>query len=307
MTRRAAFIINAQAGRGVDEALLHQHRQALDAVANGGPIRFVSSGEDIVRAVGEALDAGCSTIVAGGGDGTLNAVASRLVGSEVRLGILPLGTLNHFAKDLGIPLEPAQALQTVAGGVEMSVDVGEVNGHHFLNNSSIGLYPDIVRDRERQQQRLGRGKWVAFAWAMWGAMRRFPFLDVRLMLEGTERAHRTPFVFVGNNAYQMTGFQIGSRQCLTDGKLSIYVTERPTRLRLFGLGLRALTARLRQTDDFRVMTAPTLSIVTRHRNLRVATDGEVRRLATPLHYRVHAGALKVIVPRRTDVPAAPGA
>jgi len=125
---------------------------------------------------------------------------------------------------------------------------------------------------------------------------------VRLIRDGTERAHRTPFVFVGNNAYQMTGFQIGNRECLTDGKLSIYVTERPTRLRLFRLGLRALTARLRQTEDFRVMTAPSLSIATRHRSLRVATDGELRRLATPLKYRVHAGALKVIVPRHAEAP-----
>ena len=302
MTRRAAFIINAQAGHGIDETLLHEHRPALEAVANGGPIRFVSSGEDITRAVGESLDAGYSTIVAGGGDGTLNAVASQLVGREVRLGILPLGTLNHFAKDLGIPLEPTQALQTVAAGVEMNVDVGEVNGHHFLNNSSIGLYPDIVRDRERQQQRLGRGKWAAFAWAMWGAMRRFPLLDVRLILDGTERVYRTPFVFVGNNAYQMTGFQIGSRECLTDGKLSIYLTERPTRLGLLRLGLRALTARLGKKDDFRVMTATSLSIATRHRSLRVSTDGEVRRLETPLNYRVHAGTLKVIVPRRAEAP-----
>jgi diacylglycerol kinase family enzyme len=303
MSQRTAFIINAQAGRGVDEALMHEHRPAVDAVANGGPIRFVSSGEEIVGAVREALAAGCSTIVAGGGDGTLNAVASRLVGTDVRLGVLPLGTLNHFAKDLGIPLEPAQALQTVAAGEELRVDVGEVNGHHFLNNSSIGLYPDIVRDRERQQSRLGRGKWVAFAWAMWGALRRFPFLDVRLMLDGAERCHRTPFVFVGNNAYQMTGFQIGSRECLTDGKLSIYLTERPSRLRLFGLGLRALAGRLRQTHDFRVMSATSLSIATHHRSLRVATDGEVRKLDTPLNYRLHAGALRVIVPKRVESQA----
>jgi diacylglycerol kinase family enzyme len=266
----------------------------------------VSSGHEIASAVHGALAAGCSTVVAGGGDGTLNAVASRLVGTGARLGVLPLGTLNHFAKDLGIPLEPARALQTVALGETLAVDVGEVNGHYFLNNSSIGLYPDIVRDRERQQSRLGRGKWVAFGWAMWGALRRFPFLDVRLVVDGVERRHRTPFVFVGNNAYQMTGFQIGSRERLTDGKLSIYLTERPSRLRLFSLGLRALAGQLHQADDFRVMSAPSLSIATHHRRLRVATDGEVRKLDTPLNYRLHAGALRVIVPRRAD-PAPPQA
>lgn len=296
MSHRAAFIINAQAGRGFDRSWMEANRPAVDAVANGGPISFVSGGDEIAQAVRQALDGGCTTIVAGGGDGTLNAVASHIVGTGTRFGILPLGTLNHFAKDLGVPLEPAAAIQSIAAGHVTQVDVGEVNGHYFLNNSSLGLYPDIVRDRERQQTRIGRGKWVAFAWAMWGALRRFPFLFVRLAVDGDVMVHRTPFVFIGNNAYQMEGFQIGSRACLTDGKLSLYVAHEPSRWRLLALGLRALAGHLRQTQDFRVMSAVEVRIDTPHRRLRVATDGEVRKLDTPLNYRVHPGALRVIVP-----------
>ena len=291
-----AFLLNSQAGGGVDPGWLEANRGGVDSIASGGPVILISDATEIEPAVMRALGMGCATIVAGGGDGTLNAVASHLVGTGTRFGILPLGTLNHFAKDLGIPLEPAEALQTIATGRVMAVDVGEVNGHYFLNNSSLGLYPDIVRDRTRQQRRLGRGKWVAFMWAVWGALRRSPFLKVRLVVDGKEAQHRTPFVFVGNNAYRMEGFQIGSRAGLTDGVLSVYVADGARRWRLVALGLRALFGRLRQAREFREYLASELRVETPHRRLRVATDGEVRKMDSPFVYRIHAGGLKVIVP-----------
>lgn len=296
MSRRTAFILNAQAGGGFDPAWLEAHRAAVDAIANGGPVVEVKDGTAIAGAVRHALDSGCSAIVAGGGDGTLNAVASCLVGSYTLLGILPLGTLNHFARDLGIPGDPAQALEVVAAGRDIAVDVGEVNGLYFLNNSSLGLYPDIVRDRKRQQRRLGRGKWLAFLWAVWGALRRSPFLSVRLAVNGEAALHRTPFVFVGNNAYQMEGFRIGTRARLQDGVLSIYVAHNPSRLGLVLLGLRALFGRLRQAREFHEYLAAELRVETPHRRLRIATDGEVREMRSPFLYRIHAGALRVIVP-----------
>lgn len=297
VSRRVAFIINVQAGQAGAQSWLQANRPAVDAIANGGPVLQVRDATEIAAAARQAVEAQCDAIVAGGGDGTLNAVASRLIGSKTHFGILPLGTLNHFARDVGIPRDPGEALAAIAAGHQVAIDVGEVNGHYFLNNSSLGLYPDIVRDRERQQHRLGRGKWVAFAWAVWGALRRFPFLTVRLSVDGKAAVHQTPFVFVGNNAYQMQGFQIGTRARLQDGVLSIYVAHRPSRLGLALLGLRALLGRLRQTSEFHALLAAELRVETRHRRLRVATDGEVRKLEPPFRYRIHAGALRVIVPR----------
>jgi diacylglycerol kinase family enzyme len=303
MRARIAFILNAQAGTGSRSAWLESNRAAVDTVANGGPVMLVADGEDIAAAVQRALDMGCISIVAGGGDGTLNAVASRIVGTQTLFGVLPLGTLNHFAKDLGIPLDPIDALATIANGRVIAVDVGEVNGHYFLNNSSLGLYPDIVRDRTRQQRRLGRGKWIAFLWAVWGALRRSPFLTVRLVVNGESALHLTPFVFVGNNAYQMEGFQIGKRAGLTDGVLSIYVADGARRWQLVTLGLRALLGRLRQAREFREYRAAELRVETRRRRMRVATDGEVRKMESPFLYRIHAGALKVIVPKPATLPS----
>ncbi len=260
-------------------------------------VTLAASGDEIIAAARAALDEGLTIVVAGGGDGTINAVASVIADTKVAFGVLPLGTLNHFAKDIGVPLGLDEAIATIANGVRKQVDVGEVNDRIFLNNSSLGLYPDIVRDREKQQSRLGRGKWLAALWATVGALRRYPFLSVRLRMDdGTDHARRTPFVFIGNNPYTMQGFSIGARESLDGGKLSLYVAQRPGRLALLRLGWSALCGRLAQERDFDVLSTENMEIETRHKRIRVATDGEVTVMLTPLRYRIRPGALCVIVP-----------
>jgi len=253
----------------------------------------------MIAAATRALARGVDAVVAGGGDGTINAVASVLAGSGVALGVLPLGTLNHFAKDLNIPLDLDQAIATIARGTTAQVDVGDVNGRIFVNNSSLGLYPHIVRARDQQQRRLGRGKWTAFGWALVAALRRFPFLGVRLTINGVEHARRTPFVFIGNNDYQMQGFHIGARERLDGGALSLYVAQRPTRLGLLRLAWHALRGHLAQARDFDVMSGAEFTIETRHHRLHVATDGEVNIMQPPLRYRSRPAALTVLVPLST--------
>jgi diacylglycerol kinase family enzyme len=182
--------------------------------------------------------------------------------------------------------------------VPRRVDVGEVNGRIFLNNSSLGLYPDIVRDREKQQRRLGRGKWPAAVWATLAALRRYPFLSMRLTVNGKTLARRTPFVFIGNNRYTMEGLAIGERDHLDDGLLSLYVAQHPTRLGLLRFAVDALLGKLGSERDFDVLEADGFEIDTHHAHLHVATDGEVTQMATPLRYRVRPGALTVLVPGR---------
>jgi diacylglycerol kinase family enzyme len=233
--------------------------------------------------------------VAGGGDGTINTVAAALIDTGKTLGVLPFGTMNHFAKDLGIPLDLEGAIETVVAGHVVSVDIGEVNGRIFLNNSSLGLYPRIIRERERQQ-RLGWGKWPAYVWAAIGVLRRYPFLEIRLTVDGNAMIGRTPFVFVGNNAYDMERFTIGSRACLDKGELSLYTTSRTGRLGLTRLALGALLGRLRQDRDFLAFATKDAWIGTQHRRIRVALDGEVTIMEPPLHYLVRPGALRVLAP-----------
>ena len=238
-------------------------------------------------------------VVAGGGDGTISGVAAVLAGTEKTLGVLPLGTLNHFAKDLRIPLDLPGAVATIAGERATEVDVGEVNGRVFINNSSLGIYPQIVANREAQQERLARGKWTAFFWATLRAFRRFPFLHLTIKVEGKELVRRTAFLFVGNNEYQIAGFNLGGRTCLNAGKLGLYLTHRTGRLGLFRLAFRALLGRLEQAEDFDAFCVEEATIDARRLRLLVATDGEVTLLETPLHYRIRPRALRVLVPAET--------
>ncbi|WP_367185323.1 diacylglycerol kinase family protein [Rugamonas sp.] len=288
--------MNAGAGTGHGADMRAQLTEKFAAQGVEAAVTLALDGEEMIAAARQALARGVDAVVAGGGDGTINAVASVLAGSGVPFGVLPLGTLNHFAKDLNIPLELDQAIATIVRGVPAAVDVGEVNGRIFLNNSSLGMYPHIVRDRDQQQRRLGRGKWTAFGWAVVAALRRFPFLGVRLKINGDEHARRTPFVFIGNNAYQMEGFHIGVRERLDGGALSIYVAQRPTRFGLLRLALRALLGRLAQARDFDVLSCADFVIETRHARLHVATDGEVTVMRAPLCYRSRPAALSVLVP-----------
>ena len=239
------------------------------------------------------------TIVAGGGDGTISAVAAELVDTGKTLGVLPLGTLNHFAKDLNISLDIKEAAQTIITGHVVKVDVGEVNGQVFINNSSLGLYPDIVRRRE-QRQRLGYGKWNSLIRSAFKVFNRYPFLDIRLNVDDKKINTRTPFVFVGNNEYEMESFNIGGRNCLNGGHLSLYMTPHTGRFGLLRMVLGALFGTLSQEKDFVSLCINEVHIESRRKQLRVAMDGEVSMLATPLHYRIRKGALRVIVPELTE-------
>ncbi len=292
-------IINASSGADDKSEAYRQLTDIFKANEIEARISLARSGDEIIRLANESARGASETIVAGGGDGTINAVASVLVGTTKRLGVLPLGTLNHFAKDLKIPLEIEAAAQTIIDGQEIVVDVAEVNGRIFLNNSSLGLYPSIVHRREQQQEQLGRGKWPALLWAAVSVLRRYPFLSVRLEADGEKFTRRTPFVFIGNNEYKMDGFQLGGRNALTDGQLCLYTTREVSRFGLLRLGLRALTKRLRETRDFDAVCAKEIFVETRNKRLRVATDGEVTMMNPPLHYRVRPRALRVIVPKES--------
>ena len=296
MSSHPAVIINATSGTNDKESEKERLAELFASRGLKTRITLARSGHEIVELARRAVREDCDPVVAGGGDGTINAVASALVGTARTLGVLPLGTLNHFAKDLKIPLDLEGATSNILDGRVASVDVGEVNGRIFLNNSSLGLYPSIVRQREKQQQRLGRGKWPAFVWAALSVLRRYPFLNVRLSTDKGEMVRRTPFIFIGNNEYEMESFNVGARSCLDAGQLSLYTSQRTGRLGLLRFAVRALFGGLRHEKDFDAVCTKEVWIDTRRRRLRVATDGEVTVMNTPLHYRVRPGALRVLVP-----------
>jgi diacylglycerol kinase family enzyme len=235
-------------------------------------------------------------IVAGGGDGTVNAVAKELMGTSIMLGVLPLGTLNHFAKDLRIPQDLEGAARNLITGLAVPVDVGEVNGHIFLNNSSLGIYPHIVRLREEQQNKTGRNRWVAFGQAFLSVVEHYSFLRIRLRVDGKELSCETPLVFIGNNKYEMEGLSIGERRRLDAGVLCLFVAKGVRCIDLVRLAFLTLFGRLHDAGGFEVLFTDQISIETRRARVSVSTDGEVNQMSTPLNYRIHPGALRVIAP-----------
>ena len=290
------MVLNASAGPGHAAQTLERLQAHFDEAGVRVCISQARNGDELGRLAGEAMRKRPALLIAGGGDGTLSAVADVTRGTGTALGILPLGTYNHFARDLGIPLDLAQAVRTAIHGKRTLVDVGELNGACFLNNASLGIYPVIVRRRDFQQRQLGRAKFSATLWAIWSVMRRSPFMRLRIALDGEERAWRAPFVFIGNNAYNMQGFGIGTRERIDCGTLSVYSTPRGSRYGLLKLALHALFGRLEQSKDFFAMSATEVRVESSRPRLRVGADGEVRLLQTPLELRVVPRSLLVMAP-----------
>ncbi len=295
-SRRVALILNHSAGAEKDGKLPREIVEAFAEYSVQADVIVVKEGDDITEVAHKAAQTECLAVVACGGDGTVNAVASALVDSATPLGVLPLGTLNHFAKDLKLPLDLQESIAAIASGVTTTVDVAEVNGRKFVNNSSLGLYPHMVRGREHEQ-RLGRGKWTGLFWASLAVMRRLPLLTVSIKSEdGTQLVRRTPLLFIGNNAYQMNGFEIGSRNSLTDGKLAVYVVHHDKPASLLRMGLEALVGRLKNGRGFDFLSVSELRVESNRPLAHVATDGEVTTMKLPLTYRILPRALKVRVP-----------
>ena len=291
-------IVNTRSGSARPAQTLDAIRARFREAGLVAQIHCTGEGTDLAEMARQAMASKPPLVVAAGGDGTLSAVAQVARAHDATLGVIPMGTLNHFARDLGIPLDLEGAVRVIASGRRCAIDMGEVNGEGFLNNSSLGIYPVIVRGRTLHQRRLGGRKYPAMVWATLSVMRRSPFLRVKLQLDDRVHDCRSPFVFVGNNEYQMEGFDIGTRERLDRGRLSVYTTRRHTRWGLFALAVRALFGRLEQADDFDARSASTLRVESHRRRLLVARDGEVSLMDTPLEYRIVPGALRVMLPPR---------
>jgi diacylglycerol kinase family enzyme len=303
---RATVIVNAASGvrqREVGEDCA-QIAAGLESRGVEATVKQVP-GPELTAAAREAAAGGADAVVMAGGDGTMGAGASALAGGQCPMGMLPLGTLNHFARDLGIPQELDGAVAVVATGIVKRVDVGDANGRVFLNNASIGLYPHAVAVREKQQVEEGTGKWLAMCRAAITTLRRFPVVRVTLDLPGGAAHLTTPLVFIGNNKYEMSLLSLGKRESLDGGQIWVYVATSRTRAGFASLALRAVAGRLDQARDFVGMAVNEVTVADRRRAIRIAFDGEVCQVDSPLRVRSRPAALPVIVPAQEGAPSHP--
>ena len=295
---RVPVLLNRGGGAvAANPNIAEEVEKALKGAGIGAEVELVAGGECAVRCRAVA-ERGDELLIVGGGDGTISAAASALVGTDTALGVLPLGTLNHFAHDLKIPTRLADAAKLIAERPVRNVDVAEMNDRIFINNSSIGLYPLLVVDRESQRRRLGRPKAVAMVIATVRTLVRFGHQRLTLTVNDRKGQVDTPLLFVGNNDYRTDLPAAGQRESLEDGQLCVLVMRKKTRRGFIAASVRALLKKSRADDMVRLDGVERLRVSSRRRTLAVSLDGEVVHAEPPLDYRIRRKALRVIAPAR---------
>lgn len=270
---------------------------ALREVGVFADVRAVP-GPLLPAATREAIAGGAEFVIAGGGDGTVNAVAGALAGSEAMLGVLPLGTFNHFARDLGMPAELRAAAAALAAATPKRVDLAEVNGHRFLNNSAIGYYPQVVRERAEPRVRTRLAKVMVTLAAAIRLLGKYRLSEVQLEVDGQRLAFTTPLVFVSNNPGAMHLFRFGMRTQLDTGMLQVFVHKSRSRSAVLRTLFYATLRDIREDARYEHRLVPELCIQfgRRQRPVPVHLDGELLHLMPPLRYRSLPGRLTVAVP-----------
>ena len=240
-------------------------------------------------------------VVAVGGDGTLSAVAQAVIGSGCAFAVLPQGTFNYFARTHGISQELAESVPALLRATVEPVQVGRVNGRVFLVNASIGLYPEILQARESSKQLLGRSRWVAIYSGLRTLMREGRNLYLEIESESERRKVRTPSLFVGNNRLQLERVGLPEEAALAGGRLAGIMVRPIGQLAMFGLALRGALGQLGETDNVLHFAFQRLSVSPKgQRRTKMAIDGEIMWMRTPLVIDVSPDPLPLMMPQPQD-------
>ena len=280
---------NPTSGRG---------KEAGEAISADPRFELHDAGADgLEAAIRAAVAGGATRVLVAGGDGTIATAAGVACDAEVELALLPAGTLNHFAKDLGIPLELDEALELAAGGTARGVDIGFVNDRPFLNTSSVGAYVGFVRTRERLERWMGY-RFASFLSGM-RVMTRLRGFDVQVRVEGQTKTYRTAMVFIGVGERETRIPTFGGR--VEDGRVGLHViaVRGKAVARLVALGVEAAArglAAVRRKPELDAFLVEECTIVMPKRLSYLAVDGEILRMPAPFRYRLAREALRVVTP-----------
>jgi diacylglycerol kinase family enzyme len=296
---RALLLLNDQAGtvaagRNDSEPAAVAHAMARAGV--DAELQVVPPGE-LAAQLRAAVARRPAALWVGGGDGTVSAAAGALAGTGIALGVVPLGTLNHFAKDLGLPADWREAVAALKDARSADVDLGEVNGRIFINNCSLGLYAEAVRRRNALRHHRAMGKWRAMAVASWEVFRRLRRMRLEVETAGRTTHLRTPLVVISNNRYTGHVLDGSIRARLDEGRLWLHTTRAHRHGDLLRLAWQALRRRLDDVDhlDTWPLTTATICAPT-GTDIPIAADGELVTLRPPLVFRIRPRALHVLAP-----------
>lgn len=294
MPSRGALFFNASSGAKPESPALAELRAAAEK--EGFELVAVTPSVDIAAAIRERRDRGTKLFVAAGGDGTINSVVQALVQTDAVLGVVPMGTFNHFAKDLNLPLDWRAALDVVLTGATKQVDAARVNHRYFLNNLSMGLYPELVARREERGRHYPR--WKARLYALFTTLRKYPHVTVNVETEHHQEVIRTHVFMVSNNSYDLSRLGIEApRATLEEGRLSVYWLPHIPRLALMSFAAHYLAGRVKEAPGFRSFRTMRMKVQASKKRLHVGLDGELFTLDTPLVITTVPQSLLVKVPR----------
>ena len=289
---RMVIVRNPRSGSALDTVTL---RQVLHQAGVGADIVDLPHGPEFEEWI-DRLAARYEVIAAAGGDGTVSSVAAAVARANKTLAVIPTGSLNHFARDAGIPLKLEEAVALLRTGRQGAVDVGLVNERFFLNNVSVGSYPLMV-DARTELERRGRSRRIAAVLAVARTWWQLRSVTATLTVDGGDLIRRSPFIVVGNGRYVLSGFALTRRHHLSDHQLSLYVAPHAGRLGALSLPVRALFGTLDEYEQFETFQANEITVAVRQRRVLTGIDGEVRDLESPLRFAIRSGALQVLLPR----------
>jgi diacylglycerol kinase family enzyme len=305
--RRVHVIINVRSGTPGKDATAERVSEYLASRGVAARVELVRSPDALPEVAASAASGDADIVVAAGGDGTIATIATAVLDTPKVLGVLPVGTFNYFAQRIGVPLDVDAALEVIATGTtEKTMSVGEVNGRVFLNNSSIGLYPAVLKQRETTYRRIGRSQAAAYLSVAFVLIQPPAFLNLHLTADGVPIARRTPLLFVGVNPHQMAAFGIPGYECIEDGRLAMYVTRPLNAAQLWRLALRGFFRGLHGASEFEILCPREVHVTLRRKRVRVAMDGEIARLHSPLRYRLRVNALRVLTGAAPEAAARDG-
>lgn len=235
-------------------------------------------------------------VVAAGGDGTLNTVATKLMTTEIPIGILPLGTFNYVARLLHIPLDLLKAAEVIAQGRVREVHVAQINDHIYLNNASLGLYPLFIQRRELYNRHFGRFTLHAYTSALDVLIRDRKELKLEIEIDGKKYPVKTPLIFFGNNQLQLAEMNLRLAKCAELGKVVGVVVAKSDKRTLFKILWQLIRGNLDHAPDVYSFSADNVQIHSKAKKLTLALDGEIVEMQPPLHISVRKHALKIMVP-----------
>lgn len=296
-------LLNARAGDTNTAAFRKEVTEALASAGASFRVLEMTPGKDFIAAARQAvLDAKRhdGIIAAAGGDGTINTVAALCCEHGVKMGIIPAGTFNYFARDLSIPTDATEAARVLLEGRIERVSVGYINDRIFLNNASFGLYSKLIRHREEVKSRFGRFRIVAIFAALVSFLRGQRPFAIALHIGKETLVRKTGMVFVTNNLMQLSHIDKDFAEKTPEDGMAVFVMRPTTRLDMFRLILRGVLRNLASDSHLETFCTDRFDVESRRNAIDVVVDGEVVRCRTPLSFRVARESLQVVVPAKVD-------